>query len=69
MIPNNIPDDDLKNAEFNIFKTSKDIYGCHTLKNSKDQNKRVIVKFPNQQHLQALLRDQNGKVATFECPH
>ena len=67
-IPNSIPDKDLENTVISICKDSgveidpEDIEGCHRLplsRNSKGQDKRVIVKFVNQKHSEALLRDKN----------
>ena len=59
-IPIRIPDEDLENTIISICKDSgveidpKDIEGCHRLplsRNSRGQDKRVIVKFVNQKHL------------------
>ena len=64
-IPNRIPDEDLENKITSICKDSgaginpKDIEGCHRLplsRNSRGQDKRVIVKFVNRKHSEALLR-------------
>ena len=66
-IPNSIPDQDLENTVISICKDSgveidpKDIEGCHRhplSRNSRGQDKRVIVKFPNRNHSEALLRDK-----------
>ena len=66
-IPNRIPDEDLENTIISICKDSgveidpKDIEGCHRLplsRNSRGQDKRVIVKFVNRKHSEALLRDK-----------
>ena len=55
-IPNTIPDNDLENTVISICRDSgveidpKDIEGCHRLplsRNSRGQDKRVIVKFVN----------------------
>ena len=68
-IPNSIPNEDLENTVVSIFKDSeveidpKDIEGCHRLsllRNSKGQDKRVIVKFVHRKHSETLLRDKNG---------
>ena len=66
-IPNTIPDNDLENTVISICRDSgveidpKDIEGCRRLplsRNSRWQDKRVIVKFVNRKHLEALLRDK-----------
>ena len=66
-IPIRIPDEDLENTIISICKDSgveidpKDIEGCHRLplsRNSRGQDKRVIVKFVNRKHSKALLRDK-----------
>ena len=66
-IPNSIPDDALENTVVSICKDSgvetdpKDIEGCHRLpfsRNSRAQDKRVIVKFVNRKHPEALFRDK-----------
>ena len=66
-IPNRIPDEDIENNIISICKDSgvetnpKDVEGCHALplsKNSREQDKRVIVKFVNRKHSEALLRDK-----------
>ena len=58
-IPSSIPDDNLENTVISICKDygleiyEKHIECCHRLpisKNSKGQDKRVIVKFVNQKH-------------------
>ena len=67
-IPNSILDENLENTVISISKDSgveidpKDIEGCHRLplsRNSRGQDKRVIAKFVNRKHSEALLRDQN----------
>ena len=64
-IPNTIPDNDLETTmisicrDFGVEIDSKDIESCHRLplsRNSRGQDKRVIVKFVNRKHLEALLR-------------
>ena len=69
-IPNRIPDEALENTIISICKDSrvetdpKDIEGCHRLpllRNSRGQDKRVIVKFVNRKHSKALLRDKKRK--------
>ena len=53
-IPNDIPDSDLEIEP-------KDIEDCHRLpisRYSRDSNKRVIVKFVNRKHPEALLRNK-----------
>ena len=66
-IPNRIPDEDLENTVVRICKDSgleidpKDIEVCRKLplsRNSKEQDKRMIVKFVNWKHSEALLRDK-----------
>ena len=66
-IPNSISDDALENTVVSICKDSgvetdpKDIEGCHRLPfptNSRAQDKRVIVKFVNWKHPEALFRDK-----------
>ena len=66
-IPNTIPDNDLENTVISICRDSeveidpKDIEGCHRIplsRNSRGQDKRVIVKFVNRKHSEALLRDK-----------
>ena len=66
-IPNKIPDEDLENTIISICKDSgveidpKDIEGCHRLplpRNSRGQDKRMIVKFVNRKHSEVLLRDK-----------
>ena len=65
-IPNRIPDEDLENAVISICKDSgieiypKDIEGCHRFplsRNSRGQDKKVIVKFVNRKHSEDLLGD------------
>ena len=67
VIPNTIPDNDPENTVISICRDSgveiepKDIEGCHRLplsRNSRGQDKRVIVKFVNRKHSEALLRDK-----------
>ena len=66
-IPDRIPDEDLENTIISICKDSgveidpKDTEGCRRLplsRNIRGQDKRVIVKFGNWKHSEALLRDQ-----------
>ena len=66
-IPNSIPDKDLENTVISICKDSgveidpKDVEGCHRLplsRSRRGQDKRVIVKFINRKHSEALLRDK-----------
>ena len=66
-ITNRIPDEDLENTGVSIFKDSeekidpKDIEACHRLplpRNSRGQDKRVIVKFASWKHSKALLRER-----------
>ena len=66
-IPNSIPDNDLENAVISICRDSgveidpKDIKCYHRLplsRNSKGQDERMIVKFVNRKHSEALLRDK-----------
>ena len=66
-IPNSIPDNDLENTVISICRDSgveidpKDIEGCHRLplsRNSRGQDERVIVKFVNRKHSEALLKDK-----------
>ena len=63
-IPNDIPEDNLCKAVINICHNfgleidPKDIDGCHHLLFSRyiwDPNKRVIIKFINRKHSEALL--------------
>ena len=58
-IPNSIFEEDLENTVINICKESgidvdaRDIEGCHSLpfsRNSRDHDKRVIVKFVNRKY-------------------
>ena len=65
-IPNRIPDEDLENTIISICKDSgvevdsRDIEGCHKLplsRNSRGQDKRVMVKFVNRKHLEALFSE------------
>ena len=67
VIPNTIPDNDPENTVISICRDSgveiepKDIEGCHRLplsRNSRGQDKRVIVKFVNRKHSEVLLRDK-----------
>ena len=66
-IPNTIPDNLLENTVISIWRDSgveihpKNIEGCHRLplsRNSRGQDKRVIVTFVNRKHSEALLRDK-----------
>ena len=66
-IPNSICDEDLENTVINICKESginvdaRDIEGYHRLplsRNSRGDNKRVIVKFVNRKYAEALLKDK-----------
>ena len=66
-IPNSIYDEDLENTVINTCKGSginvdaRDIEGCHGLplsRNSRGQDKRVIVKFVNRKYAEALLKDK-----------
>ena len=70
-IPNSIPDKDLENTVTRISRDSgvgidpKHIEGCYRLplsRNSRGQDKRVIVKFVNRKHSEALLETKNGLV-------
>ena len=70
-ISNSIPDNDLENAVISISRDSgvemdlNDIKGCDRLplsRNSRGQDKRVIVKFVNRKHSEALLETKNGLV-------
>ena len=67
-IPNSICDEDLENTVINICKESgidvnaRDNEGCHQLplsRNSRGQDKRVIVKFVNWKYAEAMLKDKN----------
>ena len=71
VIPNSIPDKDLENTVIRICSDSgleidpKHIEGCYRLplsRNSRGQDKRVIVKLVNRKHSQALLETKNGLV-------
>ena len=64
-IPNDIPEDNLEKVVIGICHDSdveiepKDIDGCHRLpasRYSRDSNKRVIVKFMNRKHLEAIFK-------------
>ena len=68
-IPNDISEDNLKKVVFDICHSSdleiepKDIEGCHCLlvsRYSKDSNTRVIVKFVNKKHPEAMLRNKKS---------
>ena len=68
-IPNDISEDNLKKVVFDICHSSdletepKDIGGCHCLlvsRYSKDSNTRVIVKFVNKKHPEAMLRNKKS---------
>ena len=67
-IPNSIPDKDFGSTVISICRDSgvdadpKDIECCHRLplsRNSRGQDKRVIVKLVNRKHSGALLTDKN----------
>ena len=67
-IPNTIPDNDLENTVISICRDPgveidpKYIEGCPRIPlsgYSRGQDKRVIVKFVNRKHSEALLRDKN----------
>ena len=69
-ITNSISDEDLENTLINICKESgveidaKDIEVCHRLllsRNSRGQDKKVIVNFVNRKHLEALLREKKRR--------
>ena len=69
-IQNSIPDEDLENTVIQILiicKDSgveidpKDVEDCYRLplsRNSRGQDKRVVVKFLNRKHSEALLREK-----------
>ena len=68
-IPNDIPEDNLEKVVIGICHDSdveiepKDIDGCHRLpasRYSRDSNKRVIVKFVNRKHPEAMLRNKKS---------
>ena len=68
-IPNDIPEDNLEKVVIDICHDSdveiepKDIEGCHRLpvsRYSRDSNKRVIVKFVNRKHPEAMLRNKKS---------
>ena len=68
-IPNDIPEDNLEKVVIDICHDSdlgiepKDIEGCHRLPDSRysrDYNKRVIVKFVNRKHPEAMLRNKRS---------
>ena len=68
-IPNDIPEDNLEKVVIDICHDSdleiepKDIEGCHRLpasRYSRDSNKRVIVKFINRKHPEAMLRNKRS---------
>ena len=68
-IPNDIPEDNLEKVVIDICHDSdveiepKDIEGCHRLpvsRYSSDSNKRVIVKFINRKHPEAMLRNKRS---------
>ena len=68
-IPNDIPEDSLEKVAIDICHDSdvefepKDIEGCHCLpvsRYSRDSNKRVIVKFVNRKHPEAMLRNKRS---------
>ena len=67
-IRNDIPESDLEKVVIDICPDSgfeiepKEIEGCHSLpisRNSRDSNKRVIIKFVNMKHHDTLLRNKN----------
>ena len=68
-IPNDVPEDNLEKVLIDMCHNSgleidpKDIEGCHRLpvsRYSRDSNKRVIVKFVNRKHPEALLRNKKS---------
>ena len=68
-IPNDIPEDNLEKVLIDMCHNSgleidpKNIEGCHRLpvsRYSRDSNKRVIVKFVNRKHPEALLRSKKS---------
>ena len=68
-ILNDIPEDNLEKVVIDICHNSdveiepKDIEGCHRLpisRYSRDSNKRVIVKFINRKHPEAMLRNKKS---------
>ena len=68
-IRNDIPEDNLEKVVIDICHDSdlgiepKDIEGCHRLPDSRysrDYNKRVIVKFVNRKHPEAMLRNKKS---------
>ena len=68
-IPNDIPEDNLEKVVIDICHDSdmeiepKDIERCHRLpvsRYSRDSNKRVIVKFVNRKHPEAMLRNKRS---------
>ena len=68
-IPNDIPEENLEKVVIDICHDSdvefepKDIEGCHRLpvsRYSRDSNKRVIVKFVNRKHPEAMLRNKRS---------
>ena len=68
-IPNDIPDNQLKDKVIKICRESgvevnqNDIEGCHCLpasRYSRSDNKRVIVKFVNRKHSVSLLYKKNS---------
>ena len=68
-IPNDIPEDNLEKVVIDICHDSdveiepKDIERCHRLPvsgYSRDSNKRVIVKFINRKHPEAMLRNKKS---------
>ena len=67
--PNDITEDNLEKVVIDICHDSdveiepKDIEGCHRLpvsRYSRDSNKRVIVKFINRKHPEAMLRNKRS---------
>ena len=68
-LPNDIPEDNLEKVVIDIYHDSdveiepKDIEGCHCLpvsRCSRNSNKRVIVKFVNRKHPEAMLRNKKS---------
>ena len=68
-ISNDIPEDNLEKVVIDICNDSgletepKDIGSCHRLpvsRCSRDSNSRVIVKFVNRKHPEALLRNKSS---------
>ena len=66
-IPNDIPENNLEKVVVDTYHDSgleiepKDIEGCHRLpvsRYSRDSNKRVIIRFVNRKHPEALLQNK-----------